>query len=177
MLVPPTSGGAPGVFRAVTLEALKREVLEDLQKGVVGGHLGVDKILGCLREKFYWPGYFNNMQEWCNNCCVCQTCKSLAPKAKAPLQSILTGYPLQLVATGIVGPMAESAGGNQYILVVSDYFTRYVKAYPIPDQKATTVAHRLEFFLRFLLQSNYIPTRGGILSHLWLLKPADCLEL
>ena len=143
--------GAPGVLQTVIPEALRREVLEDLHEGAVGGHLGVDKTIGRLRERFYWPGHFNDVQEWCRNCGVCQTRKSPAPKARAPLKSIITGYPLQLVATDIVGPMPESAGGNRYILVVSDYFTRYVEAYPIPDQEATTVARRLvdEFFLRF----------------------------
>ena len=145
------AGGAPGVLQTVIPEALRREVLEDLHEGAVGGHLGVDKTIGRLRERFYWPAHFNDMQEWCHNCGVCQTRKSPAPKARAPLKSIVTGYSLQLVATDIVGPMPESAGGNRYILVVSDYFTRYVEAYPIPDQEATTVAHRLvdEFFLRF----------------------------
>lgn len=38
-----------------------------------------------------------------------------------------------------------------YILVVGDYFTRWMEAYPIPNQEATTVAKKLtdEFFFRF----------------------------
>ena len=76
--------------------------------------------------------------------------KVSGPKG-APLQPILTSRPLQLVATDIVGPLPESPAGNRYILVVADYFTRYVEAYPISDQEATTVARQLvdEFFLRF----------------------------
>ena len=51
----------------------------------------------------------------------------------------------------IMGPLPESAAGNSYILVVADYFTRYVEAYPIPNQEATTVATKLvdEFFFRY----------------------------
>ena len=62
--------------------------------------------------------------------------------------SLATSYPLQLVATDILGPLLESAAGNSYILVVADYFTRYAEAYPIPKQEVTTVARRLvdEFF-------------------------------
>jgi transposase InsO family protein len=51
----------------------------------------------------------------------------------------------------VVGPFPESTAGNTYVLVVADYFTRWVEAYPIPNQEATTVARKLvdEFFCRF----------------------------
>ena len=70
-------------------------------------------------------------------------------KPCAPLELIIASHPLQCVATDIVGPFPES--GNSYILVVSDYFTRYTEAYPLPTQEATAVANKLvdEFFLRY----------------------------
>ena len=51
----------------------------------------------------------------------------------------------------ILGPFPESPAGNSYILVVTDYFTRWAEAYAIPNQEAITVAKRLtdEFFFRF----------------------------
>lgn len=39
--------------------------------------------------------------------------------------------------------MPESLGGNSYVLVVADYFSRWVEAFPIPNQEATTVARKL----------------------------------
>ena len=58
---------------------------------------------------------------------------------------------MQLVAVDISGPFPRSKNGNYYVLVVSDYFTRWVEAYAIPNQEATTVADKLveEFFFRF----------------------------
>ena len=57
---------------------------------------------------------------------------------------------MQIVATDIVGPLPESDGGNSYVLVVADYFTRWIEAFPLPNQEATTVANKLvdEVFLR-----------------------------
>jgi len=56
------------------------------------------------------------------------------------------------VAVDIVGPLPESDGDgdNSYILVVADYFTRWVEAFPLPNQEAITVANKLvdEVFLR-----------------------------
>ena len=41
------------------------------------------------------------------------------------------------------GPLPESEVGNSYILVAADYFMRWVEAYTIPSQEATTVATKL----------------------------------
>ena len=139
------------ILQLVVPKARHAEVLKDLHEGVLAGHLGIEKMLARLKERFYWPGHFNDVQEWCKNCAVCTARKTPAPKARAPLQSIKTGYPLQIVATDILGPFPESPAGNNYILVVADYFTRWVEAYAIPNQEATTVAQKLtnEFFFRF----------------------------
>ena len=58
---------------------------------------------------------------------------------------------MQRVATDILGPLPETSTGNSYILVVADYFTRWVEAFPIPNQEATTVAEKLvdKVFYRF----------------------------
>ena len=131
--------------------SLREEVLSDLHEGSLGGHLGTDKTLGRLKERFYWPGHYNDVTEWCRNCATCAARKSPPVKPRAPLQPIVTSYPLQLVAMDIVGPFPESPAGNSYILVVADYFTRYTEAYPIPNQEAATVANKVveEFFFRF----------------------------
>ena len=49
------------------------------------------------------------------------------------------------------GTLSESQGGNNYILVIADYFTRWTEAYPIPNQEATTIARKLtdELFFRY----------------------------
>ena len=53
---------------------------------------------------------------------------------------IQAGYPMQILAVDILGPLPRSEAGNSYILVVGDYFTRWMEAYPIPNQEAATVA-------------------------------------
>ena len=62
-----------------------------------------------------------------------------------------TGEPLQRIAMDVLGPLPMSYRGNRYILVVEDYFTKWVEAYALPDQEATTVARTLvnEFVARY----------------------------
>ena len=61
------------------------------------------------------------------------------------------GTPMQLVTMNIVGPFLQSTTGSQYILVVSDYFTKWVEAYAISNQEALTIAKVLvnKFFCWF----------------------------
>ena len=143
--------GSSSALQIVVPDVLRDEVLSDLHEGAVGGHFGIDKTLARLKERFYWPGHFNDVRDWCANCSTCATRKNPSPKSRAPLKNIVTGYPLQMVAMDIVGPFPESLAGNTYVLVVADYFTRWTEAYPIPNQEATTVARKLvdEFFCRF----------------------------
>ena len=62
---------------------------------------------------------------------------------RAPLQPVEASYPLQIVAMDMLGSLPEGDAGNSYILVVGDYFTQWMEAYPIPSQKATTVPRKL----------------------------------
>ncbi|KAJ8958667.1 hypothetical protein NQ318_016392 [Aromia moschata] len=47
------------------------EVLEEIHNGSTGGHLGVTKTLGKVRERFYWVNCTTDVKEWCKKCVVC----------------------------------------------------------------------------------------------------------
>lgn len=115
-----------------------------------------------LKERFYWPGHTEDVRRWCQTCLTCAARKSPAPRNKAKLVSIYPGYPLQLVAMDLLGPLPESTNKNSYVLVVTDYFTRYTEAYALPNQEARTVACKLvnEFFFRFSLPEQLHSDQG-----------------
>ena len=79
---------------------------------------------------------------------------------------------MQLVAVYQFGLLPESEVGNSYILVAADYFTRWVEAYPIPSQEATTVARKLtdELFFCCSHHSSFTPIKVSSLSLLSLLR-------
>ena len=68
------------------------------------------------------------------------------------------GYPLQLVAVDILGPLPVTSG----VLVAEDYFTRWLEAWPIPNQEIKTVAQKLlnEMFFRFSLPDQILSDQG-----------------
>jgi len=95
-------------------------------------------------------------------CPQCTQRKNPTPKKKAKLTSIKPGYPLQLVAVDILGPLPESNHKNSYVLVVSDYFTRSTEAYALPNQEAHTSL--LMSSSDSLFQNSCIPTKEDSLS-------------
>ena len=146
-----SDSGSVGVYQLVVPKSQRKDILRELHEGVVGGHLGEVKVLGKLKERFYWPGHATDVKNWCRTCSACAQRKTPAPKKRAQLQSVHVGSPMQIVATDILGPFPKSENGNSYILVATDYFTRWAEAYPIANQEAVTVAQKLtdEMFLRF----------------------------
>ena len=129
----------------------QQEILQQLHSGPVGGHLGTDKTHSKVKQRYYWPGYWKDVQVYCLNCKDCATRKTPTHRRKAALQPVVTGYPLEIVAVDITGPFPQTSDGNRYILVAGDYFTKWTEAYAIVDQEATTVAKKLvdEFICRF----------------------------
>lgn len=57
--------------------------------------------------------------------------------------TVRVGVPMERIAIDLMGPMNETERYNRYILVVQDYFTKWVEAYPLPDEQAVTVAEVL----------------------------------
>ena len=103
--------GTGGVYQLVVPLSLKEVVLKGVHEGVAGGHFGVEKSLGKLKERFYRPGHYNDIHNWCSTCSDCVAKKTSGPHRKAPLQPIVVGYPMQMV---VVGPLPWSTNGNLY---------------------------------------------------------------
>ena len=131
--------------------AMRKEIFHHLHSDRIGGHFGVRRTLCKLRTMFYWPGYKRDVVKWCQRCKICESFKSGHNPKKAPLKQHLSGAQLERIACDIMGPVVHSKNGNNYILVVQDYFSKFVEAYGNPDQTTQTVADCLvtQWFYRY----------------------------
>ena len=89
--------------KLVVPEVLKKDIVNSLHVGPFGRHLGEDKTLEKLKERFYWPGQYNDVHDWCRTCSVYASCKTPPPKSRASLKPVRVGSPMQLVAVDILG--------------------------------------------------------------------------
>ena len=129
---------------------LRPSVLHLLHNLPTSSHMGVAKMTGRIKERFYWVNVHRDVQNWCKSCDACASRHGPPKKIRAPLAQYNVGSPMERVAIDVLGPLPTSEDGNEYSLIAADYFTKWVEGYALPNQEAVTVADVLvkEFVLR-----------------------------
>ncbi|VDH92566.1 Hypothetical predicted protein [Mytilus galloprovincialis] len=94
-------------------DKMKKEVLNNMHNSILSGHLGKNKTKEKLAQRYYWYEMKEDIQIWISQCDICG--------ANKPPQKLLKG----------------SVGKN----AITDYFTKWVEVFPVPDQTATTCAN------------------------------------
>ncbi|KAL3969298.1 transcription factor SOX7/8/10/18 (SOX group E/F) [Sarotherodon galilaeus] len=114
------------------------------------GHLGVERTLDLIRDRFYWPQMTKEVEHFVTEECECLKKKKPSKQTRAPLSPIQSTYPFQLVSIDFLH-LEKCKQGYEYILVVMDHFTRFAQAYATKNKAAKTVADKLfnDFALKF----------------------------
>lgn len=117
----------------------------------VGGHFKLNKMLNNIRRRFYWAHCKSDVEKWCRTCSICFSRDGPRQRIRGKLQLYNVGLPFERIAVDILGPLPRSTSGNRFVLVVTDYFSRWPEAIPLPNHKAETVAEALvsQVFSRF----------------------------
>ncbi len=114
------------------------------------GHQGIERTLALLRQRCFWGGMYEDVEQWVKQCQRCVLAKMPQPKIKAPWASFLASRPLEVVAVDFT-TLEPATDGRENVLVVTDVFTKFSQAFPTRDQKAETTAKILlrEWFLKY----------------------------
>ncbi|MCO5593379.1 hypothetical protein L7F22_047391 [Adiantum nelumboides] len=140
------------VLRRVPLAKEIEEILMSCRDGVCGGHFAQEitskKI---LQAGFVWPSLHRDVQHWCKDCKACQQvgdCKL----SYGPRFPIFAYGPFEKWGIDAIGPLPHTSTGKQYILIATDYMTRWAEAASVARITATNVS-------KFVL--DYICSRFG----------------
>ena len=120
----------PGSLKSIVLNQLRNQ----------SGHLGVQKPLGKVKERYYWPGYEADVVAWIQECRQCQKKKLPHQSQQAPLDTITSNYPFEKLSWDIMGPLPLSYTGNRYIVMITDLFSKWVEAFPVKATDTETLA-------------------------------------
>lgn len=118
------------VFQYIVPEHQRKSILEKAHDIALSGHLGVEKTLERLRDKFYWPGWEKHTRDYIKSCMICQQIKLSKINNAAAMQPITTSRPLEIVTMDIAGPLPKTTSQNVYLLVICDHFTNGSKFIP-----------------------------------------------
>ena len=130
------------VYQLIAPKYLRLEAFKHLHESVTGGHLGIKRTVAAIRQRMFWPHCKSDVERWCAACDICAQIKA-GPRFKAKLKQLPVGDINDRIAIDVMGEFPETEKGNKYIIVISEYFSKWVVAAATPDQTAQTVAEVL----------------------------------
>ncbi|XP_055613075.1 uncharacterized protein LOC129759617 [Uranotaenia lowii] len=103
-------------------------------------HSGYERTLARIRQRFYWPRMAAQIRKFVRQC---TTCKEVKPSHVATVPEMgkmrLADRPWQIISVDFIGPLPRSRKGNQHLLVVSDYFSKWVLVQPVKKIASSTM--------------------------------------
>ena len=137
----PKDGSLP-YLQQIVPPALVPEIVTSLHDSLTSGHLGRYKTIENIRERFYWPGFKDDVKLHIEECIKCQK-RSGPPKThRHSLVDWKLSYPFHHIGIDFLGPL-PSSNGMRHILLIGDHFTKWYEAIPLPNQQASTTADAL----------------------------------
>lgn len=106
------------------------------------GHPGVERTLQLVRTRCYWPNMSKDVEKWCHNCERCVLAKAVQPKVKPFMGSLQASRPREVIAIDFT-VLEPASDGRENVLVITDVFSKFTRAVPTKDQRASTVAKAL----------------------------------
>jgi hypothetical protein len=102
-----------------------------------GGHLAKDATYNKISTRFWWKGMYKDIE---NHIKTCDSCQRRGNKGGTGyLNPIKVGKPFERIGIDFVGPLKKTKNGNKYILVVTDYLTKWPEAEPMNEATAENV--------------------------------------
>src|SRR5436190_6444581 len=102
-----------------------------------GGHFGKDTTYDKISTRFWWKGMYRDIAEYVKRCNSCQRRGNKG--GKGYLNPIKVGKPFERIGIDFVGPLDRTEKGNRYILVVTDYLTKWLEAKAMKEATAENV--------------------------------------
>ena len=153
----------PLCSQVVIPASLRHEVLSACHDAPTASHFSTHKTYEKIRRRYFWHGMFKDVEHWCKTCVDCAMKKVPRGKRKAPLLPIPVEGAFDRVAMDILGPLPVTNDGNRYIIVFSDYYTRWPEAFALPSIEAPRIAQLLvdEIVARHSAPRTLLSDRGS----------------
>ena len=120
-------------------------ILYQYHAPLLAGHPGIITMYHMVRKKYYFPTMMPLIKQFVASCYECQSMKESQPIPKVHYPRIPLDARLMARVSMDIKEMPKSILGYNCILVCVCEYTNWIKAIPLVDQKAGTIADAIFF--------------------------------
>lgn len=140
-----------------------KKILRDHHDSTTAGHPGVARMLGRIKELYWWKNMRQDIENYVKNCKSCQINKPLRQVNRSPM--IITSTATRAnekLFLDLVGPLPETHHNKfKFILTLQDDLTKYSQAYPMVTCSAEETARSLVKYISHIGIPKIIITDQG----------------
>ncbi|XP_024016294.1 uncharacterized protein LOC112089770 [Eutrema salsugineum] len=111
-----------------------KEIMKKVHEGSGGNHSGGRSLaLKIKKASYFWPTMVSDCEKFVAKC---ERCQRHGPIINLPTELLTTStapYPFMRWAMDIIGSFCRSTTQKQFVLVMTDYFTKWVEAEAYPE--------------------------------------------
>uniref|UniRef100_A0A2N9H763 Integrase catalytic domain-containing protein n=1 Tax=Fagus sylvatica TaxID=28930 RepID=A0A2N9H763_FAGSY len=140
-----------------------RAALKEAHAGECGEHQGKKKLYQQLLSLgYYWPTMKKDATEFVKTCHTCQVQANLIHSHPTTLQNMATPWPFHTWGLDLIGPINPANVGYIWILVATEYFTKWVEAIPLKKATGAVIANfiREHIICRFGIPHKIVTDNG-----------------
>ena len=106
------------------------------------GHMGLSKLFLTIKEKYYWPRMYKDLNDAIDACVICK--ERNLQQQKAPVQETgMAPYPMAVLQLDLSGPYRKTLSGNLYIATFICLYSGWIESFNMPDKSAQSVVECL----------------------------------
>src|SRR5688572_20377730 len=108
-------------------------LIGEIQEGVCGAHQSAHKMKWMIRNnRYYWPTILEDCFKYYKGCQDCQKFGNVQRAPASAMNPIIKPWPFRGWGIDLIGQIyPPSSKGHKFILVATDYFTKWVEAIPL----------------------------------------------
>ena len=156
--------GMDGILRRCVSEVEAPTILAACHDSACGGHFsGLLTGQKVLRAGYFWPDLFKDAKEYVRKCDVCQRYARNDLRMEMPLHVSLPLVPIEKWGIDYIGKIhPHSSKGMAYIIVATEYLTKWTEAKAVKTNTAANAAIFMyeNIILRFGCPKILVSDRG-----------------